>query len=246
MRSQFPDLLYGRRKGKPIKATQQRLMDRDLPILSVKLPPVKLETLKGVFADQDYSEYWFEIGFGGGEHIAAQAQKHPNVGMIGAEAFVNGVASLVQLIDQHQLTNVHIYSGDGRQLLKVLPDASLTKVIILFPDPWPKLRHHKRRLVNEQILKEVSRVLKPGGELRIGSDHVNYIQWSLEKVGKMAQFVPQFDPANVPEMRPSGWEPTRYESKALASGSPCYYLTYSLRLSSFGCVAHRDSPSVTY
>ena len=113
MNSEFPEQLYGRRKGKPLKATQQLLMDRNLVNLSFNLPTEPLVTLNGIFADKSYSEYWFEIGFGGGEHIAKQAAKHPLVGFIGAEAFLNGVASLVQLIDQKQLTNVRIYSGDS-------------------------------------------------------------------------------------------------------------------------------------
>src|SRR5262249_49435796 len=152
--------------------------------------------------------------------------KNPQVGFIGAEAFLNGVASLIQLIDQKQLTNVLIFSGDGRKLFRIIPDQSLAKTIVLFPDPWPKLRHHKRRLLNQAVLKEIARVLQSGGELRIASDHQGYVQWALNQIKQIPQFVPQFSLDKVPTSRPLDWEPTRYESKALTSDNPCYYLSY--------------------
>jgi tRNA (guanine-N7-)-methyltransferase len=221
----YPEQLYGRRKGKPLKANQLLLMDRFLKGTSFLMT----HDLKKTFGDKVYDEYWLEIGFGGGEHIAAQAEKHPHVGFIGAEAFLNGVASLVQLINKNQLANVRILSGDGRQLLKTLPSKSVSKVIILFPDPWPKRRHHKRRLVNEHNLQEISRILASSGELRVASDHKEYIQWVLYMIKTMPQFVPQFDPSRLPTVKPNDWESTRYEQKALSAGKPCYYLSFRMR-----------------
>lgn len=222
MKLAYPEQLYGRRKGKPIKTNQQRLMDRVLQDISFVMPDEGIIDLKQAFCEKAYPEYWLEIGFGGGEHLAAQAEKHPQVGLMGAEAFLNGVASVVQLIEKKQLSNVRILSGDGRQLLRNLPPKSISKVFILFPDPWPKRRHHKRRLVNEHTLKEISSILVGSGELRVASDHKEYIEWVLEVV----KMVPQFQLLELATSKPEGWESTRYEQKALSAGKPCYYLTF--------------------
>jgi tRNA (guanine-N7-)-methyltransferase len=226
MSSTYPEQLYGRRKGRPLKTSQQLLMDAVLKKFALEPPSQGLINLQKVFADQVYEAFWLEIGFGGGEHLVHQAERYQHVGFIGAEAFVNGVASLARLIEEKQLSNVRLFLGDGRHLLKTLPAQSIRKVVILFPDPWPKLRHHKRRLINEVNLLEISRILGRGGELRIASDHQGYIQWILEKIRKVPQLIPQFNPSEIPFVKPKGWESTRYEEKALSLKHPCYYLSF--------------------
>lgn len=222
----YPEPFYGRRKGKPLSAKQKLLLDHALKDVSLAVPEGGHIDLKKIFGGQSYSEYWFEFGFGGGEHLCEQAEKHPHVGFIGAEAFLNGVVSCMQLIDKKQLSNIRIHSGDGRQVLRRLPNHSLSKMIILFPDPWPKRRHSKRRLVGDTTLKEIARLLVDGGELRLASDHTEYVAWFLDQIKDVPQFVPQFDFSDPPTLKPPGWEPTRYEQKALSAGTPCYYLSF--------------------
>ena len=169
---------YGRLKSRPIKPRQAGLMDSLLPGLALDLSaPLDRETLK-----PDAAEVWLEIGFGGGEHMAAQAAMHPQALILGAEPFVNGAASAVRHIDERKLDNVRLHHGDARDLIAALPDACLERVFILFPDPWPKARHHKRRLIQPEVLSALARVLKPGGRLRFATDWADYADWTLERI----------------------------------------------------------------
>ncbi|HVM80161.1 MAG TPA: tRNA (guanosine(46)-N7)-methyltransferase TrmB [Stellaceae bacterium] len=169
-------------------------------------------------------EYWLEIGFGAGEHLAWQAAQHPEVGFLGAEVFENGVVKLLADIRRRNLTNIRILVDDARLLLAALPDRSLGRAFILFPDPWPKQRHHKRRMVSQATLDALARTLRPGAELRLATDDIGYLRWMLE----LAPVHPAFEwlvrgPADWRE-RPEDWPQTRYEQKAIAAGRVPYFL----------------------
>jgi tRNA (guanine-N7-)-methyltransferase len=216
--SEHPPLRsYGRLKSRTIKPRQAALMDNLLPRLRVP---------GGPFAPRDLmpgaAEAWLEIGFGGGEHMAAQAARRPEVLIIGAEPFQNGVASALRHIDEQQLSNVRLHDGDVRELLGRLPDASLERVFILFPDPWPKARHNKRRLVQAETVAETARVLKPGGGLRFGSDWADYVDWTLERLLRHGGFSWTAERADDWRRPPADHITTRYEEKRLGDCAPVF------------------------
>jgi tRNA (guanine-N7-)-methyltransferase len=190
--------------------------------LSGLRPPSPIRSANGRRQNTDY-ETWLEIGFGGGEHLAHQASLHGNIHFIGAEFFVNGVAKLLALIEEKQLANVRIYDGDARNLLEVLPDASLTRVYLLYPDPWPKARHKKRRFVSPENLSHIHRLLKSGGFFIFASDIPDYISWTQELMAERGGFELCEHEINRP---PEGWVGTRYEAKAKAEGRTPAYLRY--------------------
>lgn len=167
-----------------------------------------------------------EVGFGGGEHLAAQARLHPQTGFIGCEPFENGVAKLLTQIRLQGLSNVRVHPDDARDILARLPDASLDVMFVLFPDPWPKFRHHKRRFIQSQSLDVIARVLKPGGELRVATDHPDYAQWALMHLIRDDRFEWAAQRAADWRVRPDGWVVTRYEQKAIAAGRSCVYLRF--------------------
>jgi tRNA (guanine-N7-)-methyltransferase len=160
---------FGRIRGRPIKPRQAALMETLLPALAVPPGPIELGA----------NETWLEIGFGGGEHLAAQALAHPDVLLLGAEPFLNGVASALRHVDEAGLANVRLHAGDARDLVERLPEASLARVFILFPDPWPKTRHHKRRLIQAAFISELARVMLPGARLRFATDWADYADRTL-------------------------------------------------------------------
>lgn len=160
-----------------------------------------------------------EIGFGGGEHLIAQAAAHPDTRFIGVEPFLNGVASCLRHIEESGVRNVRLHQGDARDVMVRLPDASLDLVYILFPDPWPKARHHKRRLIQAGFLGELARVLKPGAEVRFATDWANYAEWTLEQFAGDARF------ASLSEHHAEPWPghvTTRYEAKKLGDCAPVW------------------------
>ena len=161
---------------------------------------------------------WLEIGFGGGEHLAAQAAAAPAIGMIGAEVFENGVVKLLGEIERRKLANLRLFVDDARLLLAALPEASLQRVFILFPDPWPKLRHHKRRIVSGETLDRLAFAMADGAELRLATDDADYLRWMLERATRHADFEWLARRAEDWRERPADWPPTRYEQKALAAG----------------------------
>jgi tRNA (guanine-N7-)-methyltransferase len=218
MTSSHPPLRsYGRIKSRVIKPRQAALMDTLLPSIR---PP------EGPFAPAelmpDAGEAWLEIGFGGGEHMAAQAGRRPDVLIVGAEPFQNGVASALRHIDEQGLKNVRVHDGDVRELIARLPDASLDRVFILFPDPWPKARHNKRRLVQQDTVAELARVLKLGGKLRFASDWADYVDWSLERVLKDGRFQWAAGRADDWRIPPADHVTTRYEEKKLGDCAPVF------------------------
>ncbi len=196
---------------------QRDLMATLLPEIAVALPEQGQLDPHSLF-NAPVGKVWLEIGFGGGEHLVALASAHPEHGFIGCEVFENGVAKLVAEVDRRGLGNVRILVDDARLLLATLTDASLAGAFILFPDPWPKERHKKRRMVSRETLDELARVMRPGAELRLATDVVDYQRWMLER----ATDHPGFrwlvrGPADWRE-RPGDWPQTRYERKAIAAG----------------------------
>ena len=164
--------------------------------------------------------------FGGGEHLAAQAAAYPDIGLIGAEPFVNGMVSLLRQVDRRQLANIRVLGDDVRPLLARLKPASLARVFILFPDPWPKTRHHNRRLINAANLDHLHRVLCAQGELRIASDHQGYVAWILRHVLDHGGFQWMAVRADDWRQRPEDWPATRYEDKARAKGDAPVFLRF--------------------
>ena len=213
---------YGRRRGRRLRESQRALLESALPTLAIAPGETPLDP-RGLFAPGT-KEIWLEIGFGGGEHLAAQAAAHPEVGIIGCEPFVNGVVSLLGHVQARALRNVRIWSHDARDLIVRLPAASLARAFILFPDPWPKARHHKRRLIAAPFLDALARVLAPGAELRVATDDADYRDWILERLPDHPAFRPQ-DRADW-QARPADWPPTRYEQKAVAAGRAPVYMRF--------------------
>jgi tRNA (guanine-N7-)-methyltransferase len=218
MTSPHPPLRsYGRLKSRTIKPRQAALMDTLLPAIRAPLAPFDPRSLMPGAA-----EAWLEIGFGGGEHLAAQAARRPDVLFIGAEPFQNGVASALRHIDEAGLTNVRIHDGDARDLLARLPNASLERVFILFPDPWPKARHNKRRLLQADTAAELARVLKVGGRLRFASDWADYVNWSLERLIATPGLSWVAEQAADWRTPPADHVTTRYEEKRLGDCAPAF------------------------
>ncbi len=219
---------YGRIHGKTLKPEQRRALNEDLPELRV--PNVSWDEnpdrteldLAGLFGDRDV---WLEVGFGGGEHLAHQAALHPDVGIIGAEPFVNGVAMCLRQIRLAGVDNVRLHPGDARDLMDVLPNASLSKAFLLYPDPWPKARHHRRRFVTPEHLEPLHAALKPGAEFRIATDIPDYVRQAMEEVPK-AGFEWLAERAEDWRHPWGDWLSTRYEQKALREGRRPHYLTF--------------------
>jgi len=208
---------YGRIKSRPIKPRQAALLDSLLPQIRVPQQPFDPRTLM-----PGAQEVWVEIGFGGGEHMAAQAGRHPDTLILGAEPFQNGVASALRHIDEQRLANVRLQDGDARELLAHLPAASAARVFILFPDPWPKARHHKRRLIQADTVAELGRVLTPGGRLRFASDWADYVDWTLARILADPAFRWTAEAAADWRQPPADHVTTRYEEKRLGDCAPVF------------------------
>ena len=218
--------VFGRRQGRPLKPSQQRLVEEVLPELALDTAAERLDPAS-IFPEAE--ELWLEIGFGGGEHLAWQAAENPQVCFLGAEIFLNGIASLLREIEARKLGNVRIWQEDARLLLDALPEASLDRAFILFPDPWPKLRHHKRRIVQTATLDRLAEVMKPGAELRLATDDPSYLPWMVERMSRHAAFAWLAEGPEDWRRRPADWPQTRYEAKALEAGRKPAYLRYRRR-----------------
>ncbi|MDX9859341.1 MAG: tRNA (guanine(46)-N(7))-methyltransferase TrmB [Rhodospirillales bacterium] len=219
---------YGRRYGRSLRASRRRLLDEMLPALRVPLPAAGEIEPRRLFPKAPRA-VWLEVGFGGGEHLAAQAEAHPEIGFIGCEPFVNGVASLLAQLDTRRLGNVRLLDDDARLLIDRLSDASIGRVFVLFADPWPKARHAKRRFIRPEVLDSLARIMADDAELRFASDDMGYVRWALERLVAHPGFA---WPARRPvdwRRPPPGWCETRYEAKAKAAGRPCAYLTFRRR-----------------
>ncbi len=216
---------YGRRKGKRLSQRKERLIAELLPGLRPNLSapaPGNASTLLPVAV----REVWLEIGFGAGEHLLWQAGRHPDIGLIGCEPFINGVASLLGAIEDRGLWNILIHDGDARDVLSWLPAGSIARVLILFPDPWPKKRQAKRRLVSPEFVSSLARALRQDGELRFASDDMDYVCDTLLAVNRSGAFAWQAEKMADWRTRPQGWHETRYERKALSSSRKPAYLRW--------------------
>lgn len=218
-------LVHGRRVGHRLRPNQQRLVDDLLPRLRVPVSAGVAVEPRALF-DPARRRVWLEIGFGGGEHLAWQAAANPDVGIIGCEPFVNGVAKLLAEVEQRRLANVRIHDGDARDLLDLLPDACVERVFLLYPDPWPKARHRKRRLITTRTVDRLSRIMADGGELRIASDIPDYIRWSMCHILADGRFHWTARRPDDWRQRPHDWPQTRYERKALDAARVPAYLTF--------------------
>ena len=227
---------YGRMRGRNISDRRLNLLDELLPAIAV--PSIADDysstaeplNIQGLFPDNN-GEFngkpiWMEIGFGGGEHLADQAIMHPDINMIGCEPFINGVANVLSIIDQKEINNVRLWQYDARPLLDRMDDACLDRMFILFNDPWPKKRHHERRFIPAN-LDRVARVMKPGSELRLAHDHMEYLGWMLHHTMNHPAFEWNAESANDWRIRPDDWPATRYEQKALRQGRKSLYLSFT-------------------
>jgi tRNA (guanine-N7-)-methyltransferase len=236
----FRRKLYGRRKGPALSAHQERLRETLLPKLLLHPEPgadplhyfspppcgeveisKRSEEISGGGKPSALRDVWLEVGTGGGEHLLWQAEHHPHIGLIGAEPYISGTAKLLSKLDGKQVSNIRLYEDDARDIVDALPDASIGRVFILFPDPWPKTRHHKRRFLQTEMLDSLARILKPGGELRFASDDAGYLSFALERLMAHAAFQwTATGPADW-KTRPADWPQTRYEAKEL-HGPPVF------------------------
>jgi tRNA (guanine-N7-)-methyltransferase len=201
---------YGRRKGKSLRQEQTNRLETLLPRYAVP-------DIKSLFG---HTSVWLEIGFGGGEHLVHLAESHPETLIIGCEPFQNGVAKCLALLEDSPKDNLFIHAGDARDLLDVLPENFLERVYLLYPDPWPKLRHQKRRFISHENLTLLSRCMKVGAELRFATDIPHYVKTAVQHI----EAHPDFRVKSAPNATPwEGWYRTRYEQKALREGrDPAY------------------------
>ena len=214
---------YGRRSGKALRRNALDLIAELLPRLAVPVPEANQALDPTTLFDSPVSDVWLEVGFGGGEHLASLAESFPQVGLIGGEVFRNGIASLLGHVQTRNLGNVRIFPEDVRLLLPALPDGSLGRVFVLFPDPWPKTRHAERRFIGPTNLDAIARILKDGGELRVASDDPIYVDWAAKHLDAHPAFekvLATTDRAAIP----ADWPATRYEQKCLAGKQPCFFL----------------------
>jgi tRNA (guanine-N7-)-methyltransferase len=265
--------LHGRRKGPKLSVHQAALFESLLPRL-------KLDLQAGVdprnYFNAPVDDVWLEIGFGAGEHLLWQAQRHPNIGLLGAEPYQAGVAKLLSKLHSLSLSggegllrlngscqvespphpsplpqggrrdciaNLRIYEGDARDIVETLPDASLGRVFLLFPDPWPKTRHHKRRFIQMEMLDKFARVMKPGAEFRFASDDPGYVEWTLERMLLHSAFQWMAVRSRDWRERSEDWPPTRYEQKAL-HGVPAF-LRFRRLMVNRSMLLHSDVPKRT-
>jgi len=215
--------LHGRRRGKKLRVGQQSLLETLLPCLALALPvaPAKIDLAKAFGGSLPPDGVWLEVGFGAGEHLVWQAEQNPGVGLIGCEPYLNGVAKCLAHIERAGLTNVRLFTDDARLVMAALPAGSLSRVFVLFPDPWPKTRHHKRRFVQRETLDALAGLMIPGAELRLATDDPSYLPWMVEHAGTHPAFEWLAEgPADWRD-RPADWPATRYEQKMLA-GKPVF------------------------
>ena len=228
MEQQSRELFYGRRRGRPLRSGQRLRQAALLPHLSFRLPQSGALDPIHLFAEPP-RDIWLEIGFGGGEHLAAQAERYPQIGFIGCEVFENGIAKLLGEIERRGLGNVRVYADDARPLVAALTTRSIGRVFVLFPDPWPKVRHHKRRLVAPATLDHLAEIMIDGAELRLATDDPGYLSWMLECVTAHPAFSwTARRPADWRE-RPDDWRATRYEEKARRAGRAPAFLRFVRR-----------------
>jgi tRNA (guanine-N7-)-methyltransferase len=216
---------FGRRKGRPLRPHHAALIEHLLPRLAVALDEPAPDDLAALFP-RPVQAVRLEVGFGGGENLVAQAASHPRLGFIGCEPFFNGMAKVLALIEAGGHDNIRLHAGDALGLLAWLPPASLEGIDLLYPDPWPKRRHWKRRFVQDRIVAMMARVLADGGAFRFATDIADYAAWTLEHLARSPHFI--WTAERVEDWRRpwDGFCPTRYEAKAKGQGRPPCYLVF--------------------
>jgi len=220
--------VFGRRRGRALRPGQKVLIGELLPQLVLTIPPTgQLEPCAALGTAR--RSVWLEIGFGGGEHLAVQAECHPEVGVIGCEVFEPGIARLLAQIERRHLDNIQVFADDARLLIAALPSASIDRVFILFPDPWPKRRHEKRRILSRETLDGFAEIMTDGAELRLATDDRNCLCLMLERVTDHPAFEWLARGPRDWRERPEDWPPTRYEEKARAAGRAPSFLRVKRR-----------------
>lgn len=227
---------FGRRKGRPLRRHHASLVAELLPQIEIHLPggeppephqqPGRTLDPASLFGASPPKEIWLEIGYGGGEHLAGQAKANPDTGFIGCEFFVAGVARMLAHLEAGDLTNVRLFTGDARQLLAALPRGSLARVFVLYPDPWPKTRHARRRLISPWTVDAFAELVRPGGLVRVASDIPAYCRWTLQHFLADPRFSWAAEAPDDWRSPPEDWISTRYEAKALRQGRTPAYLDF--------------------
>lgn len=227
-RSRATEAFFGRRKGKPLRHQQVDTIENLLPLLKLDLESVPPSNLVTLFPP-DVRSIRLEIGFGGGEHLAHRAVENPETGFIGVEPFVNSMAKLLATVRERELMNIRLYDDDATQLLDWLPEGSIDHIDLLYPDPWPKKKHWKRRFVSDVNLARFHRVLKPGGKFCFASDIDTYVNWTLQHCARHGGF--EWTAISADDWRTpyANWPGTRYENKAKREGRSSAYLTFIRR-----------------
>lgn len=215
---------YGRRKGKALRTGKAEAHEEILPRIAIADPAKPFDGFGG-----RPEKLWLEIGYGDGEHLAWQARQNPGISMIGCEPFINGTAALCVQIREHDIRNIRIWPDDARLLMPHLPDQSIDRLFLLNSDPWPKTRHHKRRFIQQETLDELHRILKPGAELRMSSDHAALTAWHLEKTCPHPGFEWTAESAADWRERPEDLPETRYQKKGLTQGRDTIFLDFRAR-----------------
>jgi len=218
---------YGRRKGKKLRTQQQDAYESILPAVTLSLPAGDRPVDPSVFFDMPPRAVWMEIGFGHGEHLAWHALNNPDIGFIGCEPFINGIAALCLQIREHNLKNIRIWPDDARLLLERLPAQSLDRLFIINADPWPKKRHHKRRFIQTAMLDKLHALLKPGAEFRMATDHPDLAGWLVEKTCFHPGFAWQARRAADWQTRPADLPETKFQNKGLKAGRPTVFLNFT-------------------
>jgi tRNA (guanine-N7-)-methyltransferase len=214
---------FGRRKGHALKPRQAALLDTLLPKLALDLSSPAPADLRTLFNGVD--QVRLESGFGGGEHLITEAERHPRTGFIGIEPFINGMAKALVAIDECKLGNIRLHHGDATDMLAWLAPASLARFDLLYPDPWPKRRHWKRRFVQDKSVAAIARIVRPGGEFRFASDIPDYVAWTLMRLMRSPDFTWTAEQASDWRQAWPDWSGTRYEAKAKREGRvPCYLI----------------------
>ncbi len=219
-------LIYGRRRGKGKRNKNLEIIKSQLPKHSINLQNIsRASDLKSYFSNR-VEEVWLEIGFGSGEHLTSVSEAHPKVGFLGIEVYEDGIAKTLKQISKLGISNIKLINEDANNIIFLLPPKSITKIFLLFPDPWPKKRHAKRRFVNTENLNQLARIMHSGGELLFATDHNDYLSWSLEQFMSTTLFKSENLDQNSWKNQPNGWFSTRYEQKAIEAGRSPKYLKF--------------------
>ncbi len=216
---------FGRTRTRSLTARQQEIIERITSRIEIDATATETLAPSSLFK-ASVDEVWIEIGFGGGEHLLWQARQNTNIGLIGCEPFRDGVVKVLSAIDEEDINNIRLLADDARPLLRRLEPGSIARAFILFPDPWPKKRHNKRRLINTSLLKMLATVMRPGAELRIATDIDDYLKSILLTLQQSNDFEWLVERPADWRQRPSNWPPTRYEAKALREGRNCAFLRF--------------------